>query len=271
MALTDDCIKYVAFLRSLYLLHQNNHWVCNGSNFYGNHLLFERLYQSAQENADLAAEKFVGLFGADCLDLNHQMKVVSDILKQCKGEHLVENSLKLEKEFLEFSQKFHLSLQNEGKMTDGLDDAICAIANKREEAVYLLKQTLGENNMNKVSKLADKFAQDLTPSQVQNKLENLKLQEAGANVIKRLAEDFGLSNLTADDLKFQELVETTDPNGTKGVKFHLVVGPRIVQQFQAAVSRNKQTHPNFFVGNYVVQLLKQFYPNVPATGTVTYG
>src|SRR5690606_14936816 len=40
---------YVAFTRALYLLHQQNHWE---SVNYGDHLLFQRLYEDAQEMAD---------------------------------------------------------------------------------------------------------------------------------------------------------------------------------------------------------------------------
>ena len=28
---------YVAHLRTIYLTHQNNHWLTKGANFYGNH------------------------------------------------------------------------------------------------------------------------------------------------------------------------------------------------------------------------------------------
>ena len=63
---------YTAFLRSLYLIHQNSHWLSKGHNFYGNHIMFQRLYESAQTNADKAAEKLIGLYGNAAIDLGEQ-------------------------------------------------------------------------------------------------------------------------------------------------------------------------------------------------------
>jgi|SRR5271166_815639 len=144
---------YVAFLRSVSLQHQNAHWLARGDNFYGTHLLFERLYKSSQEDVDLAAEKMVGLFGNECLDLKMQAEMIGKILKQFSAESSVEMSLAAEKKFLDISQKFYDKVKEADKMTLGLDDMIMAIASKREEACYLLQQTL-KTAQEKSSKLA---------------------------------------------------------------------------------------------------------------------
>jgi len=137
----DLCNFYLAFLRSLYLIHQNHHWLTHGENFYGNHLLFERIYQSAQENTDLAAEKFVGLF-KNCITVQRQCQYINTIcLKYNQGsENFIHNSLVAEKEFLEFSDVFYKKLKAQKQMSLGLDDMIMSIASAREEAVYLLSQ-----------------------------------------------------------------------------------------------------------------------------------
>jgi len=149
------CCYYVALIRSIYLVHQNHHWITKGKNFYGNHLLFERIYKSATEDADLAAEKFTGLFGTDVLDLNLQAQMIGKIMGNFASGDPIEGSLKIEKKFLDFSEKFYNTIKDEGKMTLGLDDMIMAIASNREGAVYLLKQAItasGEDEMN--SKMA---------------------------------------------------------------------------------------------------------------------
>lgn len=143
--LTKILSTYVAFLRAIYFLHQNNHWKTKGVNFYGNHLLFQRIYESAQENADAAAEKFVGLFGDKCLDLKLQITIMHKILDQCVGDNPVEQSLALEKKFLILSKKLYDEVKSAGAMTLGLDDLILSIASDREEAVYLLQQILKGN------------------------------------------------------------------------------------------------------------------------------
>jgi len=144
----DKCEKiaalYIASLKVLALVHQHSHWLTKGDTFYGDHLLFERLYNSTLENLDLAAEKFIGLMGDACLDYDTQTELIHKVLlkyRNLEGSP-VEMSLSAEKDFLKLSQDAYQACEDEGKMTLGLDDTITAIASKREEAVYLLQQTL---------------------------------------------------------------------------------------------------------------------------------
>jgi DNA-binding ferritin-like protein len=144
----DKCEKiaalYVATLKSLALIHQNGHFTTKGKFFYGEHLLFERIYNSALENLDLAAEKFMGLLDDQWLDYELQIQFLTKVLlkyKNLEGSP-VEMSLAAEKDFLKLSKEVYNTFEKEGKLTLGTDDAIMAIASKREEAVYLLQQTL---------------------------------------------------------------------------------------------------------------------------------
>lgn len=137
---------YVATLRQIYLVHQYSHWTTRGRAFYSDHLLFERLYKSAADDADTAAEKMIGLFGLDGVDYDRQtefMNKLADKYASWNGEPLT-MSLKIEEDFLAYSKDARLSLKDEGVLSDGLDDMIMAIANNRETSVYLLKQTLDE-------------------------------------------------------------------------------------------------------------------------------
>jgi DNA-binding ferritin-like protein len=133
---------YVAQLRSIYLTHQNHHWLVSGNDFYGNHLLFERIYKSAAEDVDLAAEKFIGLFGKEVLDPQMQAQLVGKLLEEFSGKNELETSLAIEKKFLAFSEKFYGLLKSENKMSLGLDDMIMSISSNRETACFLLQQTL---------------------------------------------------------------------------------------------------------------------------------
>ena len=135
---------YIATLRAIALIHQHNHWTTNGQSFYGDHLLFSRLYDSALENADTAAEKFIGLFGSECLDYDLQIELMSKV--QSKYKNLegspAQMSLSIEKDFLKLSKDAYKCFEDEDQLSLGLDDMIMAIASNREESVYLLKQTL---------------------------------------------------------------------------------------------------------------------------------
>lgn len=135
---------YVASLKAMSLIHQHNHWTTHGIAFYGDHLLFERLYKSALENLDLAAEKFIGLFSDSYLDYDLQADLLHQVLlkyKDLEGSPL-NLSLAIEKDFLKLSKDAYNCFEEEGHLTLGLDDMIMSIASDRETSVYLLKQAL---------------------------------------------------------------------------------------------------------------------------------
>ena len=138
---------YISTLRAIGIIHQNNHWLSKGTNFYGSHLLFERIYKSSVEDLDLAAEKFVGLFGPDCLDYKLQADLLSKVISKYNelSSKPFEQSLAIEKEFLKLSQDAYNSFKSEGgKLSLGLDDLIMSISSSREESVYLLQQSLND-------------------------------------------------------------------------------------------------------------------------------
>lgn len=146
----DKCSKtaalYIASLKAISLIHQHSHWTTKGKPFYGDHLLFERLYKSALEDLDLAAEKFIGLFGDEVLDYQLQADLLNKVLLKYKGLEgsPMEMSLTIEKDFLKFSQDAYNCFEDEDKLSLGLDDMVMAIASNREGAVYLLQQPLKE-------------------------------------------------------------------------------------------------------------------------------
>ena len=135
---------YIATLKAMALIHQHNHWTTKGDAFYGDHLLFERLYNSALKDLDLAAEKFMGLFGDSCLSYDLQADLLHKVLLKYKNLEGSPGQLSLasEEDFLKFSKEAYHSFEEDGKLTLGLDDMLMAIASQREESVYLLKQLL---------------------------------------------------------------------------------------------------------------------------------
>lgn len=135
---------YIATLRAIALVHQHNHWTTRGAEFYADHLLLERLYNSAQEDVDSAAEKFIGLFGDSVLSYDLQTELLAKVLgkySDLEGSP-VEMSLAIEKDFLKFSQDAYYVFKGDSKLSLGLDDMIMSIASQREESVYLLQQVL---------------------------------------------------------------------------------------------------------------------------------
>jgi DNA-binding ferritin-like protein len=133
---------YISLLRTIAIVHQSHHWLAMGDNFYGNHLLFDRIYKTAAEDSDLAAEKFIGLFGNSALNLHMQAKIMGKLLEEYTGEDLIQVSMDIENRFLKFSENIYKEIKNDGKLSLGLDDMLMSIASNREGAVYLLQQVL---------------------------------------------------------------------------------------------------------------------------------
>lgn len=154
MELNKACAYYIAFLRSIYLVHQSNHWMAKGDNFYGNHLLLERIYKTAQEDVDAAAEKFVAFFGAGFLNMSAQGKIIETLMKKYQSNSM-SSSLEIEQDFLKFAEEFYKKIKDQKNFSLGLDDLLCAVSNSRETAVYLLKQALSSKN--KIAKRISEF------------------------------------------------------------------------------------------------------------------
>jgi hypothetical protein len=108
----DKCIKiaslYITTLKAISLISQHQHWLAQGDAFYSSHLLFERIYNSALKDLDLAAEKFVGLFGDKVLNYDLQVELLAKVLGQfstLEGSNGATMCLAIEKQFLKFSQE----------------------------------------------------------------------------------------------------------------------------------------------------------------------
>lgn len=143
VAMSEEACKllslYVAFTRALYLLHQQNHWEAMS---YDDHLLFQRLYEDAQEIADDAAERVMGLCGKIEFDGKESVIVQKFLPKEKTLHGLIESSLGIEKAFQAICKKVYDFLKDKEMMTLGLDDLIMGQASDSEVHLYLLQQAL---------------------------------------------------------------------------------------------------------------------------------
>ena len=131
---------YVCFLRGMALVHQNNHWAALS---FGDHLLFQRLYEETQEIVDEAAERVVGL----CGELMYEGKesfIAAKFAAESKDsiKSLLESSLAVERYFSELVKKTYEHLKDNEELTLGLDDLLMSQASVGESHVYLLKQAI---------------------------------------------------------------------------------------------------------------------------------
>lgn len=134
-------LKYVA------MVHQNHHWIAKGDSFYGDHLLFERLYDSVVEEIDGIAEKVVGLGTIQNVDIQLQVSQIMRLVQNYgmsqtipQSSELAKRSLIVEMNFLVVVKHLVELINETGMLTRGLDNLIAGIEDKHEGHVYLLKQ-----------------------------------------------------------------------------------------------------------------------------------
>lgn len=146
---------FVDLLRALNFLHHTHHWQTNGATFYGDHLLFERLYTKVLDQIDSVGERAVGLGGAQLVPYRHSLTnmpvflgaidEVGDISPAGDtnvSTKMVKKSLLAEKSFITAGEKMMETLKNKGLLTRGLEQLLGTILDEHETFVYLLKQRL---------------------------------------------------------------------------------------------------------------------------------
>jgi DNA-binding ferritin-like protein len=133
--------------RFLSQVHQTHHWIAKGDSFYGDHLLFERLYSATSTEIDLIAEKSIGLGGADNVNLALQLNQIARMAQNYgmastipQPSELARRSMIVEVGFLRCVAHCVEQLREQGQMTRGLDNMLAGIEDVHEGHVYLLKQ-----------------------------------------------------------------------------------------------------------------------------------
>lgn len=139
-----------AAARALGIVLQTCHWQASGDAFYGNHLLFERLYNDVIGEIDSLGEKSVGMSDEMSVDIVSQYEGIGAFLKKLLSPRsdvpssvdLLETALHAEKMFLGWLRMSIQVLEEDGTLTPGVENLLGGIADKHEEHVYLLQQVL---------------------------------------------------------------------------------------------------------------------------------
>jgi DNA-binding ferritin-like protein len=131
---------YLAILRILVIVFQHGHWKCKGSNFYSNHLLFERIYNDANGLVDITAEKLIGIYGNSALLHTKQVPLMAEFIAKYEDEDFVKNSIIATESCLSVGEDVYNRLKEMAELTLGMDDMIMSNASKLEEFIFLLKQ-----------------------------------------------------------------------------------------------------------------------------------
>lgn len=128
-------------------LHQNNHWQSKGDSYYGDHLLFQRLYEAVNGEIDVVAEKAIGIGSNDNVNFvlisNNVNKLIVEnnpMPSIPRSDDLVRQSLEAEMNYIKVLSLMADSMTAKGTYTKGVDNMIAGIIDIHEGHVYLLKQ-----------------------------------------------------------------------------------------------------------------------------------
>lgn len=147
----------IGMLEGMTVFFQTLHWKMNGKTFYGDHLMFQRIYESFAEPIDSIAEKAVAFGSIKLVDhekivrsmdlfLNHLEQDLA-LKAASMGPEMDDTGYQFAKRgqyvldlFIKTTEKIMSELKEKGKLSKGLDNLLAGILDTQEGNVYLLKQ-----------------------------------------------------------------------------------------------------------------------------------
>ena len=128
-------------LRAMKWNYWNSHWMVKGNPYYGDHLLFERLYgEDIDDQIDTLAEKIVA-YDANILSGPLMRSAFNKFLdKHQANTDSFSRALEMEASFQQVVRKTYQEVKNSGNLSLGMDDFLMSAANQRETALYLITQ-----------------------------------------------------------------------------------------------------------------------------------
>jgi len=139
---------FIDLLRALSMLHHTHHWQTMGPQFYGDHLLYQRLYELADGQIDGVGEKAVGLGSADLVLTRHSLENMRRFIEAVEDTDIMDSpalkmakrSLLAEKSFITAGERMMDQLKSKGLLTRGVEQLLGTILDTHEGLVFLLKQ-----------------------------------------------------------------------------------------------------------------------------------
>jgi DNA-binding ferritin-like protein len=134
---------FLAVTEALQMLAHSHHWQTKGENFYGDHLLYQRLYQDVQAEIDLVGEKLIGV-SQDVGLTNYfkRVKAMEMFLKAVthSDQPYIVVTHDAELAYVRMGGELMDQLEQVGLLTRGLEQMLGNILDKHEEHIYLLEQ-----------------------------------------------------------------------------------------------------------------------------------
>jgi DNA-binding ferritin-like protein len=142
-------MEFLACLKLNLTYIQSAHWISKGKSFYGDHLLFERIYGELVEEMDAYAEKVIALSSDEVVNPIEVLNIAAERLPKIikfdgnhDGSDLANYAVNSEKYVLSELEALYDMLKKEDKMTMGLDDMLMTMHNNHEGHIYLIRQRI---------------------------------------------------------------------------------------------------------------------------------
>lgn len=144
---------FLDLLRSLQFLHQQHHWQTTGGSSYGDHLLFQRLYEGLALEIDSVGEKAAAMGGNELVTSSHSLMNMPRFLNavqdgagvsqmESAANLMVRKSLLAEKSFISAGEKLMRMLEEKKLLSRGIENLLGGVLDAHETNVYLLEQRL---------------------------------------------------------------------------------------------------------------------------------
>jgi len=130
----------LAALRGAHWSHWTSHWQIKGSNYYGDHLLLQRIYEAIPPEIDTLAEKIVAYYGPDSVEPICQAQIMLEFLQFQEEKDPIFRAKNVEEYLLQFFEVLFKQLESRNELSLGMNDFLAATANAHETFTYLLRQ-----------------------------------------------------------------------------------------------------------------------------------
>lgn len=136
-------MEALAGLRVVNWIHWTAHWQVSGPNFGSAHKMFEEFRYHTDKEIDTFAEKIIGMFGPDAVDIYDQQARMQAKLEVFKGQpDLYLKSLAAEQDWQIVAATVLKILEDVPAHTHGLEDFLQGSVNDHDSFIYKLQQTI---------------------------------------------------------------------------------------------------------------------------------
>jgi DNA-binding ferritin-like protein len=131
-----------AALRAEHQLFWTYHWRSKGVPYYGDHLLYQRLYEARVPEIDRMAEVIMAVGGPSAVDPMRSWVAVADIMERSDklGSNDAARGVALVADTLNRIDAANEALASAGSSALAINNVLAGFADKHLEALYLLRQ-----------------------------------------------------------------------------------------------------------------------------------